>query len=759
MATAFTPDEEVKIHEHAVKLLCASFQSHENGLPEWVKNAADEYLRRGDADARRVIVVLLTNGHGQTLPSIACLDFCGMTSATIDEKYRYWADPEAAQAKDEEVVIQGGHGNGGKCYSAQMFTESASLITVSNGKRNRYGTVGTGNYQFGYFPDPESGKDVAVDDLSVALEEALAEIGATPDLLPPVALEVLEAGDGFTLAAGIGPKGLKNRLPVKSLLEEMRDHASMQTSLELCSVYVVGNGQVQEDGQPIKPSEIPPLEGGETPRTVAMPDTLTDPVTGDPVSTTGDGTIPAGHLELRTSEKSMRHSKKARHRVTYRAGKSPVGFKPILDFDVSSSYRDRIYGEVSLASFTDYKLNMRGPLAEAPLTRAVDAWIAREIEEYARGFEARDRRKHSEEEKNAVAEMNDALDRWKNDLIDRVMTEGGPGGDDPPPPPPPLPSGVPVKIDLSVSHARAGVGVPLRPKLQFFDSDGKRIRSVPVDWSSSDPNVGLVDADLNVLSTFTPGTVTIQATTLDGSLSSNPLTIEVVLIDRITIVPDEIEVPVGSRRRLEANCTLRSGEVTNSVMLIWQEQDSSVANASAAGMVFGFEVGETEVTAMDDRCEADTSAKVTVVPPDEGTGDDDGDGRGSGYPRVMISEYQDDPDDGEPVNLSPDDPPVYQRAQDVDRNIWWINAAAPLARIYLDEAKGYGFETREWRIYHTDRFIDVIVQILLVSDPDSQDDASAGDWIGRWGQRASEIQVSAAKGLASFISDGELPEG
>ena len=75
----YTPDDDIKVHEvGAINIICSAYQSHENGLPEWAKNAADEYARR-DVDAdRRVIILILSDGAGKRKPSISCLDFAGM---------------------------------------------------------------------------------------------------------------------------------------------------------------------------------------------------------------------------------------------------------------------------------------------------------------------------------------------------------------------------------------------------------------------------------------------------------------------------------------------------------------------------------------------------------------------------------------------------------------------------------------------------------------------------------------------------------
>ena len=112
----YTPDQDIKVHEEgAIKLICKAFQSHETGLPEWLKNSADEYARENAPEDKRAIVVLFDYGRRGVRQSISCLNFSGMTSKAIEENFRIWADPEAAQRGAKTAAVQGGHGNGGKC--------------------------------------------------------------------------------------------------------------------------------------------------------------------------------------------------------------------------------------------------------------------------------------------------------------------------------------------------------------------------------------------------------------------------------------------------------------------------------------------------------------------------------------------------------------------------------------------------------------------------------------------------------------------
>jgi len=153
---------------------------------------------------------------------------------------------------------------------------------------------------------------------------------------------------------------------------------------------------------------------------------------------------------------------------------------------------------------------------------------------------------------------------------------------------------------------------------------------------------------------------------------------------------------------------------------------------------------------------ANDPAVVEVVP---FTGEGSGGRRGRGYPTVLVSgEIDKDPQTEEYVNFSREDPPVTQRPQDADRNIWWINSAAPLARLYLDANRGYGYQSPAWRMYHLERYVDVIVQIALIHGPEEGQSLSADEWIVKRGYREAEIQAAAAADLRDFISSGVLPE-
>lgn len=752
---SYTPDEDLQVHEEgAIKLICASFQSHENGIPEWVKNSSDAYARENFPQAKRIIILIFNQGRKNEPKSISCLDFVGMTSYDIENYFRKWADPHAAQAGCQRILLQGGHGNGGKCYMTQMFTEFSQIYTVRMNKGCRYGVPG-GSIRFGYIPDVQRGKDFRVSDIKEELNNALGPTGCTIKNLPKEVINNADEIKGFTLVSGFGPKGYENKIPLKQLIRDLKEHPQMLRSIELCKIYIISDGKLELFGKPLVLPDIKPMSGGEQPRIYELPSKLEDPVSGEQISTTDGGKFHRGKLILYTSEKSMRYAMKARHAIRFKTETAgDFGYIPIAKLDIQSAYKDHIYGICILESLEQFKRNERAELAESPLTRAVEKFIADKIQEYASELEARDRKKFSQQEREEISKMNDALDRWKNKLL-KEMVHGlfGPGEGTETGKTSLLPRGTPSKIEISLSHKYAGLGVTFRPTIKFFDSSGKQIRAVPVRIISEDNNIAMAD-DKFQISTFSYGYTFIWAETLDSELQSNKVPLEVVKIKNIDIFPDSVEMEAGTRTKLEAKCLLSNNEITSDIYLIWAENDKKIAGVSSAGLVYAFSPGETQVMAGDNRCQSSKFATIKVKP---GIGRGKGSERGRGYPLVLISGFDVDPDTGNQVNFSSDDPPVWQRTEDVSRNIWWINSSAPLARLYLDVSKGYGHKSREWRVYHLERFIEVIIHILLQNEMEENELLTADQFLMAWGSKASEIQNRVALELRDFIDKGTLP--
>jgi len=261
-AFKYTPDAEIEIHKvGAIRQMCRPFLSHENGLPELIKNSAAAYLREDRPEGERVIVVTFSSRMRSTPAKIGCLDFVGMTREQIEGDFRNWGDPDAAtrsSGADIRIGELGGHGNGGKCYLTQMFEEYAILHTARNGRGCKYG-VGGGSVTFGYVPNARVGRDFKVPKMSDEIEAALADTGVKTARFPEQVRVAMKKARGFTFVCGVKPKDWTGRRAVDNLLQNLLVHHQMTTPLQLCSIYATVDGSAYNEGKPLSLPSIEPM--------------------------------------------------------------------------------------------------------------------------------------------------------------------------------------------------------------------------------------------------------------------------------------------------------------------------------------------------------------------------------------------------------------------------------------------------------------------------------------------------------------------
>lgn len=749
----FAPDESVHVHEEgAIRLICAHFRSHEDGLPEWIKKSSDMYRRMEAAPEKCVILVLLRDGSKSEPALVGCLDFGGMTTADIEQKFRNWADPDAAGAAT--AGIEGGHGNGGKCYMTQMFSRYAFIHSLREGRGNRYGFQ-AGNVKPGYFPSAEEGRGYAVDHPDAELAKALRLFGLDISDLPESAKCLWEERHCFTLVLGVGAKTLsKNRIPLGKWMENLQGHQQMVQSIQSNRIFVAHHDRrkVTGGGGPLELPEVQPLPGAEAPRVLPIPTELIDPKTGDSIPT--QAIEAQSQLVLRTSDKSMRRSLRARHTINgWTHDRRSTGYWEVPSLSSRAGYANQIYGDVYLDSLADFRQNDRRNHSDGPLTRALREWICEQIEAYSAEFVKLDQLHATKEERAELSRLNDALNAWKNKFLEREfggIGQGAAGGTGGGKSKPRLPRGEAAQLVLTLHHRQAGQGVTFRPSLECFEAGGSRIRAVSYEWESGDWAVATVDGDLNMITTHTPGKTAISAVCKDSGLRSNEVDLEVLNIRDLALSPEEMEVGAGGRQPITATVHTRDGRELEGVYLIWTEDNSEVVSVGSSGMVFGLTPGTTTVTAGDNQAMAARPTRITVLK----AGEKDG---GTGFPRILLSEIDDDPlGEGAPV-FSQAEPPVYQRPQDVDHNIWWINMASPLARRYFDATKG-GAKCREWRVYHLERYIEIMVKIILYYDFMSGEDVSFETMLRRWEEESVTMQQNAVVSLQGFLEGGDLQE-
>lgn len=117
------------------------------------------------------------------------------------------------------------------------------------------------------------------------------------------------------------------------------------------------------------------------------------------------------------------------------------------------------------------------------------------------------------------------------------------------------------------------------------------------------------------------------------------------------------------------------------------------------------------------------------------------------YPLVLVSGVDPDPDTGNLFKLDPRHPVVYQRPEDVGRNLWWINHQRPLA----ERLMAGGPTSERYRDYLLQRYVDIL-QTYLVSqrwrETVTADVENVTDWMI---EAVGRIHDAAGRDLEDFL--------
>jgi hypothetical protein len=752
LKSGFEPDTGIRVHERGViAQLCSLFRSHEQGLPEWFKNASSAYARDNVPTEYRLLT-LLTGNLGTGEGYVALLDHVGMSVEDLEGRFANWGDPEAHLAVEAtEEIIEGGHGNGGKCYMTQMFESFSYLHTARNGRGSRYGFLGD-DPRPGYFPTKTAGRGYPIEKASDELKRALLELGVDFARLPEEVRTAAAVRGGFTLVAGIGAKQLTGKDTARRLAESVLHHHQMALTVEKNRIYWIHDGKPVAGFTPVQLVDIVPHEYAPEPKVIAVPEELEDPVTRTMQKTTSAGS-PQGQLILKTSKTSMRWGLKSRHHIRYVSRGRPVAFLQ-MEHVSRSTWVDRMYGECRLDMVSEFETPDRSTLAEAPMTRALENWIKEQVLEYEREFKRKDKLSASQEQRNRLQDLNNIFDQWKNRFLDDMNCGSGPAGAGTGRKgtrPRPLPQRKAIEAVVASAYSKAGVGVWLRMKVSFRDEDGLKVAAPAFLWHSSDWAVATVDE--NRVVTHAPGTTTIWLETIDANIRSNHVDITVLDTMSCRVEPDSIEVKAGSIAEVEAIVTERDGLEHRDVYMTWLQDDSSIVEVTTTGKIVGQKQGASKIYALDERTMNNAvGCDVTVRPAEILPGQKPG----RSYPRILLSEVDADPlnPDGDTVHLSPEDGPVHQPTpQHVEHNIWWINLQCPLAKLYFEE---FGSDSREWRSYHIERYIEALAKIRLSHDFQVADEDISFDEVERrWREVAAEVQRRAVEDLRPLLEGAE----
>ena len=697
--------DEFEVDETLAKLAAREFADPKHGMPEWAKNSSDAYIRTHVSKGQRPILLFYfsgsSSGKGQ---AFACLDLVGMKTDDL-LKLRRWGSPTAA---GHGPGIAGGHGNGGKSFATSGFKGPTFYYTCKDGVGNIYG-----------FPEPprpkpawasDKSKDFPVKNSLAFLKESLSLIGIDITKLSKPLKTYIDGINGFTLVIGQDPKDVSRKF-IDRWMGHLKGHKEMVIPLTMCEVYAIVDGKVLNQGQPLVLDPITPMAGYESPLIEEVPQNLVDPETGKEISTV-EGGLPQGELTLQTVEKRISQF----HRMDYLQGDRIIGTKPIRDLVGQGYWTDAIYGRCSLPALTEeYVGNLRGPLVDRPLTRALDSWIGSVIMSWAKEMEKKSLKDKAlevtEQRKKMLIEQIKVMNQLKDKLLEEALSfvgseEEGGGGRLKKKPREMLPDLPVQEIRVASGGEVAGVLVEVPFTVVFYGKDGTEVQPVPIEWHSTNTSVARVNPDRQVIATDHEGSTEIWCHSLEG-VTSNKVSLRVVDCSQIELSPLEIQVAIGRRVKITATGILATGEQIPDIRLFWRSSDEDIAVVGQHGIVTGIARGQAMITAM----EGDATSKtieVKVTPLEGGR-------KGSGKPQFLLSEIQTPWYLDEPRKATPDHNLVYQEGEDVEYNVWWINLRSPMADYIINR---YGESSEIWLVYLAERFADGLIQAKLTSGPE-----------------------------------------
>jgi len=144
----------------------------------------------------------------------------------------------------------------------------------------------------------------------------------------------------------------------------------------------------------------------------------------------------------------------------------------------------------------------------------------------------------------------------------------------------------------------------------------------------------------------------------------------------------------------------------------------------------------------------------------EGSGSGENKTKGNKYPLVLLSNSDDDPlNPGNTVSCDARHPLVYQRRQDYEHNVYWINTQAPLAHKIRDK---YNTEHVRWREYMFQRYVDIIIKQTIHELEKRGIQLTADEIDNKFDDICKRLYESATKELEpflfhdNFVSNGKI---
>jgi len=688
-------ENKTRIHPAAIDLLARVFNSHKKGLPEWMKNAREAYLRkRIDYRDKRIIIL---NYHESKAPErvwLECIDFVGISGSDIENKYIEWANPNVAVDGLRPGEVEGGQGNGGKAYLRQMF-HKGYFVSIYSGKLSIVSFTDPKKYVLDFVPDEKNGKDVENDSVELpGIRQSAANWNEAYDL---------PAGHNITIVRGVWPT---KPIDPDRLLEEIQQSPQARQTIRACRVLFYICGAFKRELSVAEPALHPAF-----PKPLRYPIPLTLPIESAEVQTARLPDFPPGELELCVAARSLQgQALGSWNRIDFHgSGLSVIGWKGIEELQLEFPHFGRhLFGRCKLPLLVDprdnYELQGRDHLNEGLLSNALYDFISTEANKILSQLAKQMAGTIALKKRKNLEKLNLRLARWIENKLSslRGLSDTGEG----------LGTGKkfqkehlkkehepPVKIAIHRNILNICRGVTYELRALAFGASGRPVPPGKIIWKSQNPSIVKVDPDNGIINAKEEGLTAIKA-------SSDGLTSEPVLIQVYEAVEVGIKavspIRVGSNRRVQIVPLVKtsSGKYLREIAVAWRSNDKHIATVGQDGWLVGGEVGETDIIAFVGQLQSES---LDVIVEKGAAGKPKGGGKGR--PLILLSGQNNCPFDQTPVILETTDPPIYQRPYkpDYDNNVFWINLQHPLA----DELLKRGEESVQWRTYHFQRLVDV----------------------------------------------------
>jgi len=693
-----------RIHPAAIDLIARFFNSHKKGLPEWMKNSREGYLRVGvDKREERLIIINYKAATNQRDCVLECIDFAGISGDDIENKYIIWADPDAAAAGIKTGEAEGGQGNGGKAYLREMF-ERGCFISICDKKLSVVSFIDKEKHILDFVPTHAEGKDVA------------GECPAVPNLRKCAAdwLKAFKLPEdhNITISRGVG---LKSPIDTDHLVRMIQQFPQARHTIESCRVILYINGEPKRELEVVRPQLY-----SNFPTAIRIPIPEIINATSGNVTTTKPPYFGPGELELYVSaEPLVRQALTSWNRIEF-YGQSEVrniGSRKCEELNLAQPEFGRyLFGRCRLPLLVDpannYEMQGRGPLNEGPLSEALYEFIAEEANKVLGQFQKHiTGTRNTKKEKN-LEKLHERLVNWIEAKLESMkgFSETGAGAG-------PGKSRKPRVVKIHEPAVRIGIhrskveickGVTYELRVVAYDAKDNPVPAGKVVWRSQAPAIASVHPENGTLKALSSGIATVTVSDESGKLVSAPCIVQVHEAQEI-IFNGKMPLTVSCNRRIKVEPLVKTADnkTVKDPIMSWRTSDETVASVGPDGWVNGGEVGDAEITAYAGTLE---SAPLPVVV-DKGTAGH-AKGGGKGHPSILLSGIDVCPFNKTVLILAPTQPTVFQRyGIDYESNVFWINLQHPLAVAISSK----GFETLQWRTYHFQRIIDIYVKLMVRS--------------------------------------------